>query len=189
MTSESFVNELIKYPLAFHPGKNWEYSHSTDVLGRVIELVASTSLESFLTDNIFIPLKMKDTGFFVNKKNWNRIAETFKEKEPSLINITEKPLFFKGGHGLVSTVHDYMNFCQMLLDNGKFEDKQLISKKTVEYMTSNHLHSNIKRDSYYIPGNGYGFGLGFAGASSMQMETLNISFNHYYVQGVTRSTN
>ena len=72
------------------------------------------SLESFLDENIFSLLNMRDTGFFVEKKNWNRIAEPFKDKEPSLINITKRPLFFKGGHGLVSTVPDYINFCQML---------------------------------------------------------------------------
>ena len=145
MTSNDFVIELSKYPLADYPGESWEYGSSTDVLGRVIEIASNKSLESFLDENIFSLLNMRDTGFYVEKKNWHRIAEPFKDKEPSLINITKRPLFFKGGHGLVSTVPDYINFCHMMLNKGKFEGNQLLSKKTVEYMTTNHLHDNIKR--------------------------------------------
>ena len=162
MTSNDFVIELSKYPLADYPGESWEYGRSTDVLGRVIEIASNKSLESFLDENIFSLLNMRDTGFYVERKNWNRIAEPFKDKEPSLINITKRPLFFKGGHGLVSTVPDYINFCHMMLNKGKFKGNQLLSKKTVEYMTTNHLHNNIKRSTSRIPGDGYGFGLGFA---------------------------
>ena len=162
MTSNEFVKELSKYPLANNPGESWEYGHSTDVLGRVIEIASNSSLETYLNQNIFSLLNMKDTGFFVERKNLSRIAEPYKEKEPSLIDVTKKPLFFKGGHGLVSTVSDYLNFCYMLLNDGKFEGQQLLSKKTVEYMTTNHLHNKIKRSTSRIPGDGYGFGLGFA---------------------------
>ncbi len=162
MTSNDFVKELSKYPLAYNPGESWEYGRSTDVLGRVIEIASKVSLETYLNENIFSTLNMKDTGFYVKRKNFSRIAEPFKEKEPNLIDITKKPLFFKGGHGLVSTVSDYLNFCHMLLNGGKFEDKQVLSKKTVEYMTANHLDNKISRSTSRIPGNGYGFGLGFA---------------------------
>ena len=162
MTSNDFVKELSKYPLAYNPGENWEYGRSTDVLGRVIEIASKVSLETYLNENIFSTLNMKDTGFYVKRKNFSRIAEPFKEKEPNLIDITKKPLFFKGGHGLVSTVSDYLNFCYMLLNGGKFNDKQVLSKKTVEYMTANHLDKKIRRSTSRIPGNGYGFGLGFA---------------------------
>tara|TARA_A100001015_G_scaffold95621_1_gene106266 strand:- start:3137 stop:4402 length:1266 start_codon:yes stop_codon:yes gene_type:complete len=162
MTSNDFVKELSKYPLAYNPGESWEYGRSTDVLGRVIEIASKVSLETYLNENIFSTLNMKDTGFYVERKNFSRIAEPFKEKEPNLIDITKKPLFFKGGHGLVSTVSDYLNFCHMLLNGGKFEDKQVLSKKTVEYMTANHLDNKISRSTSRIPGNGYGFGLGFA---------------------------
>ncbi len=162
MTSSDFVKELAKHPLAFAPGKHWEYGRSTDVLGRVIEVESSYSLEKYLKDNVFKPLEMKDTGFYVKNTDWHRIAEPFIEKEPALINVKEKPVFFKGGHGLVSTINDYMNFCFMLLNNGKFNNKQLLSKKMVNFMTTNHLDAEIDRSSYYFPGKGYGFGLGFA---------------------------
>ena len=111
---------------------------------------AKQSTPSGILYNIFSLLNMKDTGFYVERKNWNRIAEPFKNKEPSLINITKKPLFFKGGHGLVSTVPDYINFCHMMLNKGKFKGNQLLSKKTVEYMTTNHLHNKIKQNRYRI---------------------------------------
>jgi len=78
--------------LADYPGESWEYGRSTDVLGRVIEIASNKSLESFLDENIFSLLNMRDTGFYVERKNWNRIAEPFKDKEPSLINITKRPL-------------------------------------------------------------------------------------------------
>ncbi len=107
---------------------------------------------------------MKDTGFYVSKKDWHRIAEPFKnDEEPKLIEIKEKPKFLTGGHGLVSTVGDYIRFCQMLLNGGELENKNILSKKTLEYMTTNHLGKNISRNTpYYLPGPGYGFGLGFA---------------------------
>ena len=161
---EKYVQILSSYPLAYEPGTHWEYGRSVEVLGRLIEKSSDLKLDEFLKRNIFIPLNMKDTGFFVEKKNWSRIAEPFKDTgEPELINIKKNPIFLTGGHGLVSTVKDYMNFCMMLINNGYFNNTNILGKKTIEYMTSNHLGKNISRKGpYYLPGEGYGFGLGFA---------------------------
>ena len=160
---EEYVNTLAKLPLAYNPGTTWEYGRSTEVLGRVLEVASNSSLDVLLKEKIFNPLNMKDTAFYVEKKNLHRIAEPFKQKQPELINIKSNPLFLTGGHGLVSTVSDYMRFCQMMLNKGKLGNKEIISNKIVEYMTSNHLGKNINRDTpYYLPGQGYGFGLGFA---------------------------
>ena len=160
---EEYVNKLAKLPLAYNPGTTWEYGRSIEVLGRVLEVASNSSLDILLKKKLFTPLNMKDTAFYVDKKNFYRIAEPFKEKQPELINIKKKPLFFTGGHGLVSTVSDYMRFCQMMLNKGKVGNKIIVSKNTVKYMTSNHLGKNINRDTpYYLPGQGYGFGLGFA---------------------------
>lgn len=160
---EEYVNKLAKLPLAYNPGTTWEYGRSIEVLGRVLEVASNSSLDILLKEKLFTPLNMKDTAFYVDKKNFYRIAEPFKEKQPELINIKKKPLFFTGGHGLVSTVSDYMRFCQMMLNKGKVGNKIIVSKNTVKYMTSNHLGKNINRDTpYYLPGEGYGFGLGFA---------------------------
>ena len=83
--------------------------------------------------------------------------------EPQLIKIRNKPNFLTGGHGLVSTIDDYMKFCMMFLKKGKVNNNGILSRKTIEYMTSNHLGNNISRDTLlYLPGPGYGFGLGFA---------------------------
>lgn len=161
---EEYVKKLSTFPLAYQPGTNWEYGRSVEVLGRIIEKVSKLQLDEFLLSNIFLPLKMRDTGFFVEEKDWGRIAEPFKDTgEPELIKIKHSPVFLTGGHGLVSTVGDYMNFCLMLLNDGFLTNNSFIGKKTVEYMTSNHLGDNINRKGpYYLPGEGYGFGLGFA---------------------------
>ena len=161
---EEYISILASLPLAYEPGTHWEYGRSVEVLGKVIEKASKLKLDEFLQNHIFDPLNMKDTGFFVDEKNWDRIAEPFSDTgEPELIKIKSPPIFLTGGHGLVSTVSDYMNFCLMLLNQGNFNKKVILGKKTVEYITSDHLGSNINRSGpYYLPGDGYGFGLGFA---------------------------
>ncbi len=181
---DEYVRKLSKYPLAYHPGTTWEYGRSIEVLGRVIEVSSNTSLDNFLKNNIFMPLDMKDTAFFVEESKWNRIAEPFIDSQPKLINIKKKPNFFTGGHGLVSTIDDYMKFCTMLLNLGKVNNKNFLSRKTIEYMTSNHLGSNISRDTeLYLPGPGYGFGLGFAVRESNGLSSWPGSEGEYFWAG------
>ena len=105
---------------------------------------------------------MPDSGFYVKKRNLNRIAEP-SAKKPTLLNITEPPKMLSGGGGGVSTASDYVRFCQMLLNGGQLEGTRILSPKTVEYMTSDHLGPLANRtDRWFLPGDGYGFGLGFA---------------------------
>lgn len=163
---EDFANALAAMPLQHQPGTAWEYGHSTDVLGRVVEVASGMPLDRFLAQNVFNPLAMNDTAFRVAPENHDRIAEPIPDKytgqTPSLIDVRNRVTFFAGGHGLTSTAGDYLRFTQMLLNGGKLDGTRLLGPKTVRYIASNHLDDSISRDSYYIPGPGYGFGLGFA---------------------------
>ena len=161
---KDFVSTISKLPLAYEPSTYWEYGRSIEVLGRLVEVISDSGLDHFMNRNIFEPLNMNDTGFFVPEKEWHRIAEPLRNKdEPKLIEIKNKPKLLTGGHGLVSTAGDYLRFIQMLLNRGELDGKRILGPNTVDYMTSNHLGSNISRaDPLYLPGPGYGFGLGFA---------------------------
>ena len=184
ITLEKYVKEIAKFPLAYHPNTVWEYGRSIEVLGRVIEIASSKTLDTFLKERIFNPLKMKDTAFYVDESKWHRIAEPFKEKQPQLINIRNKPNFLTGGHGLVSTIDDYMKFCMMFLKKGNVNNNSILSRKTIEYMTSNHLGNNINREtSLYLPGPGYGFGLGFAVRESNGLSSWPGSKGEYFWAG------
>ncbi len=184
ITLEQYVKEIAKFPLAYHPNTVWEYGRSIEVLGRVIEIASNKSLDVFLKDRVFNLLDMKDTAFYVEESEWHRIAEPFKEKQPQLINIRNKPKFLTGGHGLVSTIDDYMKFCMMFLKKGKINNNNILSRKTIEYMTSNHLGNNISRDTpLYLPGPGYGFGLGFAVRESNGLSSWPGSKGEYFWAG------
>ena len=161
---EGYVNTISKLPLAYEPGTHWEYGRSIEVLGYLVEVVSNSDLEDFMKKNIFEPLNMKDTGFYVPKKKWIRISEPLNNNdEPQLIDIRKKPKLLTGGHGLVSTAGDYLRFIQMMLNRGVLDGDRVLGSKTVDYMTSNHLGKNISRAGpLYLPGPGYGFGLGFA---------------------------
>ena len=163
-----FVDRLAKLPLAFQPGTTWDYSQSTDVLGRLIEVVSGKSLLAFEADNLLGPLGMTDTSFVVaDKAKQARIVEPFKTDRVfgtnAEINDPRLPRKYEsGGGGMVGTTMDYARFAQMLLNGGTFEGKRYLSPKTVTYMTSDHLGTTIVPGPYYLPGPGHGFGLGFA---------------------------
>jgi len=162
-TLKEVCEKLGKLPLLFEPGTKWDYGMSTDVVGRLIEVLTGKTLDVALEELVFQPLGMKDSGFYVKQGKLNRIAEPFKgEKEPPLLDVTEPPNFFSGGAGGVSTAGDYTRFAQMLLNGGQLDGKRILSRKTIEYMTSDHIGSvaNLP-DIRYAPGPGYGFGLGF----------------------------
>ena len=167
-TNAEFVNRLVKLPLASHPGTMWDYSHSTDVLGRIVEIVSNRSLYEFEKERILDPLGMKDTAFDVtDKAKQSRIAEAF----PNDVTIGADTTFFdprvpqrwqSGGGGMVGTVIDYARFCQMLLNGGTLDGKRILGPKTVAYMTADHLDGSVAPGPLYLPGAGFGFGLGFA---------------------------
>ena len=161
-----FAKALAKLPLQSEPGTTWEYSHSSDVLGRVVEVASGQTLDVFLAARIFEPLKMVDTAFQVPPGKLNRLAQPMPDvytgKTPDLIDFSKTQSFFAGGHGLVSTAGDYLRFAQMLANGGELDGARILGPRIVEYMTSNHVNPQIDKGSTYLPGPGYGFGLGFA---------------------------
>jgi CubicO group peptidase (beta-lactamase class C family) len=163
-TNAEHAATLAGLPLAYQPGTRWDYSRSTDVLGRVIEVVSGQSLREFLLAHIMEPLGMVDTDFFAPPEKQDRLAEPFPSDPESgepvrLINVRDRPRFESGGGGLVSTVMDYARFCQMLANGGCLGTARLLSRKTVEFMTADHLGSIQGTSDLLAPG--YGFGLGF----------------------------
>jgi CubicO group peptidase (beta-lactamase class C family) len=153
-------------PLVCQPGTEWNYSRSTDILGRIIEIISGKSLSAYLTERILATLQMTETAFHTAKENAHRLAEPFANdpwtNEPvKLIDMLEKPVMESGGGGLVSTTMDYARFCQMLLDGGTLDGNRIIGRKTLQAMASNHLDANVKINSPLMPA-GHGFGLGFA---------------------------
>jgi CubicO group peptidase (beta-lactamase class C family) len=167
-SNAEFVDRLAKLPLAYHPGTTWDYSHSTDVLGRLIEVVSGRPFGEFLKARIFSPLGMPDTAFYVPEAaKQTRIVEPFatdrtigigaEMNDPRVVQKWES-----GGGGLVSTTMDYARFLQMLLNGGTLGGKRLVSPKTVAYMTADHLGGGAGPGPLYLPGVGFGFGLGFA---------------------------
>ena len=153
-------------PLMCQPGAEWNYSRSTDILGRIIEVVSGKTLSAFLTERILAPLQMAETAFHTGEENADRLAEPFPVdpwtgEKVQLFNMLEKPVMESGGGGLVSTTMDYARFCQMLLNGGTLDGVRIIGRKTLELMASNHLGPQVKVDSPLMPA-GHGFGLGFA---------------------------
>jgi CubicO group peptidase (beta-lactamase class C family) len=165
-TLESFCKELAKLPLMYEPGTVWEYGHSSDVLGRVVEVASGRPLDVFLAERIFKPLKMTDTAFQVPPDKQSRIAQPQPDPKTGqsieLIDVTQPATFFAGGHGLVTTAGDYLRFAQMLGNGGELEGTRILGPRTVAYMASDHvLAAGIAKGVNWIPGPGYGFGLGF----------------------------
>src|SRR5262249_37002236 len=122
------VAKLGKLPLQYQPGSRFHYSVSTDVLGRVVEVVSGKPLDEFLRDRIFVPLDMRDTGFLVPKEKLDRLAANHRSVEKGVLKVIDaaatsryrtRPKYLSGGGGLVSTARDYARFCQMLLDSGQ----------------------------------------------------------------------
>ena len=176
-TLQEMVKSLSSLPLEFSPGRKWNYSVSTDVCGYLIEVISGISLDNFLEQEIFTPLDMTDTGFYVPKENLGRLAANYQYQlsglpklvdDPFTGDYSSKPTLLSGGGGLVSTMDDYMKFCEMILSNGTYKDKRILSRKTIELMSQNHLSSKGDLTSVALGRwsetafSGVGFGLGFA---------------------------
>ena len=166
LSNEEHATIVAGLPLICQPGAEFNYSRSTDILGRVIEVVSGQTLGSFLTERILAPLGMAETGFFTAQENAGRLADPF-ETDPwtgestQLFNMLERPTMESGGGGLASTTMDYARFCQMLLNGGTLDGVRLVGRKTVELMASDHLPPGCRiQGSILSPG--HGFGLGFA---------------------------
>ena len=152
------VAKIARLPLAYQPGTVWEYSRSVDVLARLVEVVSGQPIDRFLASRIFVPLGMKDTGFWVPKDKLDRLAEGFANDR--MIDVTKPPKLMSGNYGLVSTAEDYTRFEQMLINGGTLNGVRILAPRTIAYMTSDQI--GAIRGPIYLPGPGYGFGLGFA---------------------------
>lgn len=166
ITNEEHARMVAELPLICQPGAEWNYSRSTDILGRVIEVVSGKTLGAFLTERILAPLQMTETAFHTDAANRGRIAEPFANDpwtgdKVALFDPIEKPLIESGGGGLVSTAMDYARFCQALLNGGSLDGNRIIGRKTLALMASNHLAPNVKLETHLVPP-GHSFGLGFA---------------------------
>jgi len=167
-TNEEFANKLAGLPLHYQPGSTWDYSYSTDVLGRVLEVVAGKPLYAVLKERLLDPLDMKDTSFYVTDvAKQARIAEPLPEDRVIGAGATVGDprvamKFESGGGGMVSTADDYARFLSMLTSGGVYKGKRFLSPRTIEYMSSDHLGTSVATTPLYLPGAGHGFGLGFA---------------------------
>ena len=168
LSNADFADLIARMPLAFQPGSTWHYSHATDVLGRVVEVVSGQTLGAHLKQRLTDPLGMPDTSFYVPEvARQARIAEPFADDRTIGVNAfisnpREVQRMESGGGGMVSTAPDYARFLLMLRNGGQLDGRRYLSPRTVDYMTSNHLGPQVQRTPAYLPGAGYGFGLGFA---------------------------
>jgi CubicO group peptidase (beta-lactamase class C family) len=166
----AFAERIARLPLAEQPGTLWDYGHSTDVLGRVIEVVSGKTLFQFEKERLLDPLGMSDTAFYVaDQTKWPLIAEPmpadrFVGPVAGIRDPTVPRRWESGGAGMVGTTGDYARFAQMLLNGGTLDGRRYLKPETVALMTSDHIgpQTKIARDHLYFPGAGSGFGLGFA---------------------------
>jgi CubicO group peptidase (beta-lactamase class C family) len=194
-TLAEFATKLSKLPLAHQPGKVWEYGMSTDVLGRIVEVVSGMPLDRFFEERITKPLGMHDTAFYLSDAQAPRLAELQVDpvtgKRPGASgaeNLTkEKQKWFSGGGGLLSTASDYARFCQMLLNVGELSGVRLLAPKTIAVMTSDQLPPGILRSGYEDMAPtvemGQSFGLGFAVRTDAGRNPLSGSVGNYFWAG------
>ena len=159
-------------PLLFHPGDDWVYGVSIDVLGRLIEVKSGLPLDRFLKERIFKPLDMKDTGFFVPTSKIDRFASNYTTDGKGQLTLRDdarkspylrNPVFLSGGGGLVSTTRDYARFLQLIANGGRLNKTRLLKKKTVAMMIRNHVPAKAMPIAFgEQERHGIGFGLGFA---------------------------
>jgi CubicO group peptidase (beta-lactamase class C family) len=160
------VEAMAALPLMHQPGEVWEYSLSTDVLGRIVEIVEGASLGQVLHERLFGPLQMVDTAFYTPESKLDRRADPFSFDVMIAAGAdtrasTAPPKFESGGGGLMSTLADYTRFAAMLSGGGSLEGVRILSARTLAFMASDHLDANVKK-GHYLLWPGHGFGLGFA---------------------------
>jgi len=196
-TNEELVSKLASLPLMFEPGTTWEYSMSTDVLGRVVEVTSGQSLAEFFASRITGPLGMADTAFEATGERADRVAEPQIDPatgaRPPMRDVGRPHRWASGGGGLVSTAADYLRFCQMLLNGGELDGKRLLAPGTVRHMAADHLPPGVEygetaRERFGalapVPEMGYGFGLGFAVRTAAGRCPLPGSVGEYFWGGV-----
>ena len=174
-TLKTAVEKLATFPLIAQPGKAWNYSVATDVLGYLVEVISGQPFEKYLVENVIKPLGMIDTDFFVPTAKQDRFAANYSAGPGGKLELLDDPgksrylnprTVNSGGGGLVSTASDYLRFCKFMLNKGELDGVRLLGRKTVELMTMNHLKGDMAdmgmprfSESTY---HGIGFGLGFS---------------------------
>ena len=176
-TLKDFVQKLGRVPLRYQPGERWMYSLSTDVCGALVEIISGKRFDKYLEDEIFGPLKMKDTAFSLKESEVGRFAANYRrgpDKKLELVDDPEKsiylkePTFFSGGGGLTGTIADYARFCEMLRRGGELDGARILGPRTLDLMHLNHLKDGKDLTQMAIASfsetanEGVGFGLGFA---------------------------
>jgi CubicO group peptidase (beta-lactamase class C family) len=170
------------------PGAEWNYSRSTDILGRLIEVITGKTLGAFLTERILAPLQVAETAFHTGEVNADRLAEPFATdpwtgEKVQLFDMLEKPAMESGGGGLVSTTMDYARFCQMLLNGGTLDGVRIIGRKTLQLMAADHLGPGVRiQGTLLTPG--HGFGLGFAVRTQEGMASFAGSPGQFFWSGI-----
>jgi CubicO group peptidase (beta-lactamase class C family) len=166
---QEMVKRIAHLPLLYHPGEDWVYSHATDVVGRLVEVLSGMNLAEYLDSNIFNPLGMVDTAFYVPPEKIDRFATCYAETETAkmvVYDAAETSTYrevscYSGGGGLVSTLKDYLQFARLMRNYGEWEGVRLLGRKTVEMMTVNHLPESLLPFAVDepLPGMGFGFGV------------------------------
>ncbi|HXY36590.1 MAG TPA: serine hydrolase domain-containing protein [Planctomycetaceae bacterium] len=195
---QQFVSQLATLPLKYQPGTKFNYSVSTDVLGRLVEVVSGQTLDAFFAERIFKPLDMVDSGFFVPAEKVNRFAVNYGPDrsgaeplkvvdDPAKSKYLKLPTFLSGGGGLVSTARDYARFCQMMLNGGELDGKRLLKAETVAEMTKNQLPAEALPMAMpalvAVPDKTLGFGLGFGLRTSASASNPTIIPGEYFWGG------
>ncbi len=197
-STAAFITKLSQLPLQNQPGEVWDYSMSTDVLGRLVEVISGMPLDEFIAARLTGPLGMKDTGFVIPKDAAHRVAEALVDpktgqRPPMARDLTVKPNFLSGGGGMVSTAPDYLRFAQMLANGGESNGVRILARKTVAMMSSDHLPPGIAfsastraqfEESAPLPEFGQGFGLGFCVRKEAGRNPAPGSVGEFYWSGV-----
>ncbi len=195
---QSMVERLAEMPLKFSPGEQWNYGVSTDVCGYLVQAISGQRFDEYLQERIFEPLGMVDTAFDVPAEKLDRFAANYERGPDRQLRLMDDPAtshyahpqtFFSGGGGLVSTAHDYLRFCQMLLNGGELDGARLLGPKTIELMTMNHLPNGEDLSQRALgtfsetANDGVGFGLGFAMIVDLARSQNVGSLGEYYWGG------
>lgn len=188
ITNAEHAKLIAGLPLICQPGTEWNYSRSTDILGRIIEVITGQSLGDYLTQHILAPLRMTETGFSTGAENQERLAQPFPTdpwtgERMVLFDPLVKHAMESGGGGLVSTAMDYARFCQMLLNGGTLDGETIIGRKTLAFMAADHLAPSVKVDSPLITP-GHSFGLGFSVRTQLGLASFAGSVGQFFWSGM-----
>ena len=196
-TMMEFLDKLGQVPLLYQPGERWMYSLATDICGALVEVISGKPFAQYLQDEIFGPLGMTDTSFFVAPDKIDRFCANYQRGADKKLKVIDDPVtsafakepgFKSGGGGLTGTIADYMRFCEMLRRGGELDGARVIGPRTLEMMHMNHLAGGKDLTQMAIGGfsetanEGVGFGLGFASTLS-QTATASLGVGDYYWGG------